>query len=1774
MPQGSLIDKLLSEKANRAGGDVYPGVRDWFKQTFGADLPVKNIGESAFERSAGHEHSRAFDVGLNPNSAQGQALTKYLDAQGIPYLAFSGPVYRGGRIISTGQHIHVGIPSPNIGSSTPVQPGASGSLVDNLLQQKEKSLVDQLLEEKASQPVLSKADQRAAYYDQASKLRNANPYEKLARDIEWHFGYSILAEMPNLPPDKQRQIAELATQFAAADEEKKKRGIAIMRSPAWQLANQTKVGVNVGVDIPAHQPPDVQAQMARDFSAGANPLLKIPKSIRPVVEALGLGGADIGDFIAGMEEYALKGNRLLEKAKMGFPVSAAMEKDINFLRKRGREMREMSEEARATQPPGKWTQRATDVGAGFVGMTPLMIAPEAGIESIMGRIGLEALKFGAFTGTQEVGRGGTSKDIAVGTGSGLATGVLMGVPLPGKTVLKRQLANLAITTTGGTIINLATGQPLEKSVEAGVTLTLMRAFPELIGDLKVIAKNGRITQAKPADIQRIAERYQLPAARFEMQTGIPEPTRPLTVRPGKQTGTAERVTPGTQGELFTAVRPGAEAGRQDLPGFQPSAMSPEQHAQSLGLDVESPQAKARYEEYLKKVQSTAGQPAPRPPRYASWEKEANDAENAWKERNKGKRVKKDVDSAVKAAIAYARENGPTPEFRAFFAGIEPRLAGTTIAKVKAFADSLGIQWTPQKGWGKAEREAAKAAPAEPAPTTTTTAEPVQRGLRLGAAPEGAPETPPPPSGEEAGAATARKQRPTGQVAPMQQMFTLPGMGGERVPIFDSRLETTQDALVRLTRMRTDPEVWSNLSPADRASIGRSIAELKSGKTPEQIMNEAALSQQGPGVIRMSEETARKSLADLKEALKTARGSDKAAIQAQIDVLEKQQVGELPKVPRVTSPEEVADRQRVRWTTREQLNATPEQLNLMRREAAARVAENSPNVTTEDAVQAGAFEGQAGAVNPSALPGVSTAVKALRTARSVFTKRGMRAFMTWSRDAGDNQARISAQQDANKVSHMLSRALNLPQDIWSSLAPDAIKARRQAKDALSFVIESEGDPHQLSVMRSKIAASPDVPVLWRKRVNQALDYAQQHYAELQPVAEEYNRVTDAQRQAEVAVGIESAYRKGYVMHAQDLVDEELGWLASTGSGGGLPFREARVHDTFADSLAAGINPKSLDAVDLLNSRLARGRGAINRRAWIDGLQNVTDPKSGQPLLVHAQTVNGKPKVPLGYTAEDVGFQKVGIHRGYEGIFKAMTEPSAWQASGAGRFLTRANAQGKMISLALDTFHLGRMAFWESVIKGAGLGSGPASQGFGAGTIKLPRPSYRKGITLLDNTVPEIQDMISRGEVPAQYGKDLLENKRRIDLMVQHGYNVGQISDALYQDAMHHLPGIAGFNKWLFGQFQRGAMVEAGLLEFERLKRARGGTVSDEEIARSVAHDLNVRFGNLGRQGLFKSKFAQDTMRMLALAPQWNEGLIHSEVATPYQIGKAAVDVVRGKPFYTGILARSVGTLMVSQFVANQMINMVTRGHPTWENKEEGFGAKISAWIPDLMGKSDGFFLHPASLAAEISHLIIKGYERTDSLWQSFADYFRSRASILTRPAITFMSRRDFLGRPIRPEDLGGTTLRSAVPLPIPAPVVWHAVFGKQQYPGEFQSRAMQSFGVKVERVPSGEQRVRKLAQEWLKTKGVKESGEFYEGPYQQFTDFMTPQGLQDLLKVKDRQAISDYYRERINRPVTGSAEREREFKKTLNAEQMQQYEAAKEHRRQQFQEVRKLLANAR
>ncbi len=82
-------------------------IQQFFLQRFGRQLPVSTYGQSALHNRWGLDHRNAMDVGIHPDSPEGQALIGFLRANGIPFAAFRGAIPGS----STGPHIHIGMPS-------------------------------------------------------------------------------------------------------------------------------------------------------------------------------------------------------------------------------------------------------------------------------------------------------------------------------------------------------------------------------------------------------------------------------------------------------------------------------------------------------------------------------------------------------------------------------------------------------------------------------------------------------------------------------------------------------------------------------------------------------------------------------------------------------------------------------------------------------------------------------------------------------------------------------------------------------------------------------------------------------------------------------------------------------------------------------------------------------------------------------------------------------------------------------------------------------------------------------------------------------------------------------------------------------------------------------------------------------------------------------------------------------------------------------------------------------------------------------------------------------------------------------------------------------------------------------------------------------------------------------------------------------------------------------------------------------------------------------
>jgi hypothetical protein len=78
-----------------------------FEDQFGHGIPVSAKGETAFHKALGYDHRGRVDVAMDPDSAEGVWLRKYLESKKVPFFLFRGAV----RGKASAAHIHIGPPS-------------------------------------------------------------------------------------------------------------------------------------------------------------------------------------------------------------------------------------------------------------------------------------------------------------------------------------------------------------------------------------------------------------------------------------------------------------------------------------------------------------------------------------------------------------------------------------------------------------------------------------------------------------------------------------------------------------------------------------------------------------------------------------------------------------------------------------------------------------------------------------------------------------------------------------------------------------------------------------------------------------------------------------------------------------------------------------------------------------------------------------------------------------------------------------------------------------------------------------------------------------------------------------------------------------------------------------------------------------------------------------------------------------------------------------------------------------------------------------------------------------------------------------------------------------------------------------------------------------------------------------------------------------------------------------------------------------------------------
>lgn len=716
---------------------------------------------------------------------------------------------------------------------------------------------------------------------------------------------------------------------------------------------------------------------------------------------------------------------------------------------------------------------------------------------------------------------------------------------------------------------------------------------------------------------------------------------------------------------------------------------------------------------------------------------------------------------------------------------------------------------------------------------------------------------------------------------------------------------------------------------------------------------------------------------------------------------------------------------------------------------------------------------------------------------------------------------------------------------------------------------------------------------------AMRYARQNFNRLKSLADLAKRKFDLQLRREDRAGIHTDYENWYVpqRHELDLFtsgDRPIILGHSRAGGIGTNFKKAKVFEDYASAIEAGFVPRSLDIGDLLEHRVTQGERIIARKTFYDGMRTITDPVDGKPVVISIPkrkvtrpdgTVETQESVPLDYAAHEVipGY-RVAVHKGYDRLVNALTARSQLAESAAVGLLQDIAAVEKHIGLALDTFHASRTLQAEAAITG--------KLSLGA--------RQRLGRALVEYNLADLDAAVAKGEITQEMA-DYIQTRQPMQIHgrtvnvspsavlrfgARNGLNVGRFADALYRQFLRDFPITGTVNKWVFDKMTRSAISHSFIAEFERVGKARPDLTA-QQVARTVARDINVLFGNLQKESIFRNPSLRSIMQILFLAPQWVEALTRREARTVLQLGKLPIDVMRGRPVHLPTTAKAVGTGLAAYVVATQVANLITRGQLTFFNPEEGH--KLDAWIP---GGPRGFFISPLSVFGEITHDVIRYAQTKPDIATALQQIGANKLGNLGRFLDIAVLGRD----PLSGEKIIGTARRAvraaiaAVPVPITlsqglragaAAATGGAVPAPP--PGAVQRQIMSSAGFKTEPVPSAQTRIYQLVDRWKMQAGPKYRAEVERRQKEDFgpSDYGP---LRQALAAGRLNAARDAYRDLRNQgktprtidqtiskphPFTGSRVAEAAFMQTLTPEQREIYRQALEERKQLLQQFRQM-----
>lgn len=735
---------------------------------------------------------------------------------------------------------------------------------------------------------------------------------------------------------------------------------------------------------------------------------------------------------------------------------------------------------------------------------------------------------------------------------------------------------------------------------------------------------------------------------------------------------------------------------------------------------------------------------------------------------------------------------------------------------------------------------------------------------------------------------------------------------------------------------------------------------------------------------------------------------------------------------------------------------------------------------------------------------------------------------------------------------------------------------------------QGEDHAREMMKEKsfaVRRLGKAKLATARLLRREVEYAMDNWGNdaLRNTALAIRKRLDEQYDTEVDSGQKVKYNEDYLMGRYDgeiFNDGAISFGRRRILGG--RYNEAKTFKNYYEAIAdrKGIYlPVTRNGATLVESRVRAGSKRIMNNVWMDSWTKIKDFETDKPVAVDSIYRGGKWRSPDNYHVPVEWHGKhISVMPAYERLFNQLTRTSAIQDFGPTAFMLEWGQRLKHTLLLGDFFHMGRIGYYGTAILGKRMG-------------------WKGGLSVLEIPENRLDDAVKTGVIrqkDADWAKGTVNTKwfsysdNKIPVsrykigneLIRQGLNVGRINDALYKHLVQNVPLFGRYNRWLFDRFTRGLMMEVAVKEFERMNAAHP-EVNAPVLLSDIAKDTNKFFGNLGRQGWFKSSTFQDINRIAFLAPQWVEGLIMKEAGL---IGRATgfsrLGARAGAP-HMGMLGRGMARGLMAMIALTQAINLISRRQPTWKNDDPWH--KMDAFIPDPTGETDGFYMSPLSIFNELSHDLIRYIGSKKKTWDAIQQIGENKMGPWGRFMMVLWNAETPYGEKLTTTP--GVTAEAAKQL-VPMPLTFgkglqqlgHVIAPGIVKPvprGQMFRQAVASMGVKIEPGPTSIQAMYQLADRFLVKNDLKKGTGWEQVPTDEpsyskmrtaiwnHDDAGARRVLVEMLKTHSHTDITKAMQIWLRRGFTGSTRNEKSFKDSLSESEWKTYQDAQQKKQQLY-----------